>query len=65
MFGTGAHSCIAQQYVQLTMTAMIGIASLEVDWVHHATSRSEEIRVFATLFPMVSCSHTVELVGFD
>jgi hypothetical protein len=37
------------------MAAMIGKASLELDWVHHATSRSEEIRVFATLFPQV-CS---------
>lgn len=54
VFGNGAHDCIARQYVQLTMTAMIGKASLEVDWVHHATSRSEEIKVFATLFPMVS-----------
>ncbi len=54
VFGTGAHNCIAQQYVQLSMVAMVGKASLEVDWVHHATSRSEEIMVFATLFPMVS-----------
>ncbi|KAK0114808.1 hypothetical protein ONS95_014289 [Cadophora gregata] len=55
VFGNGAHDCIARQYVQLTMTAMIGKASLEVDWVHHATSRSEEIKVFATLFPMDKC----------
>jgi C-22 sterol desaturase len=54
VFGAGAHQCIAQEYVQITMTAMIGMASLEIDWVHHATSRSEEIKVFATLFPMVS-----------
>jgi C-22 sterol desaturase len=54
VFGAGPHDCIARQYVQLTMTAMIGMASLEVDWVHHATSRSDEIKVFATLFPMVS-----------
>lgn len=53
VFGAGAHDCLARKYVPLTMAAMIGKASLEVDWVHHATSRSEEIRVFATLFPMV------------
>ena len=53
VFGTGPHNCLAQQYVQLTMTAMIGKAALELDWVHHATKRSEEIKVFATLFPMV------------
>ena len=54
VFGTGPHNCLAQQYVQLTMTAMIGKAALELDWVHHPTARSEEIKVFATLFPMVS-----------
>lgn len=53
VFAAGPHNCIAQQYVQLTMTAMLAKASLEIDWVHYPTSRSEEIKVFATLFPMV------------
>jgi C-22 sterol desaturase len=35
------------------MAHMIGKAVLKLDWVHHATERSEEILVFATLFPMV------------
>ncbi|KAE9366219.1 cytochrome P450 [Stipitochalara longipes BDJ] len=55
VFGTGPHNCLAQQYVQLTMTAMIGKAALELDWVHHPTARSEEIKVFATIFPMDDC----------
>jgi C-22 sterol desaturase len=38
------------------MAGMIGKASLELEWRHVATERSEEIRVFATLFPMVSTS---------
>lgn len=59
VFGAGAHDCLARKYVPLTMAAMIGKASLEIDWVHHATSRSEEIRVFATLFPMVRRTSTV------
>lgn len=53
VFGAGPHDCLARKYVPLTMAHMIGKAALEVDWVHHATKRSEEIRVFATLFPMV------------
>lgn len=53
VFGSGAHDCLARRYVPLTLAHMIGKASLELDWVHHATDRSEEIRVFATLFPMV------------
>lgn len=54
VFGAGPHDCLARKYVPLSMAAMIGKASLELDWKHHATPQSEEIRVFATLFPMVS-----------
>lgn len=57
VFGAGPHECLAKRYVPLTMAAMIGKAALELDWEHHATEKSEEIRVFATLFPMVSISH--------
>jgi C-22 sterol desaturase len=53
VFGAGAHDCLARKYVPLIMAHMIGKAALELDWVHHATEKSEEIRVFATLFPMV------------
>ncbi|KAK2043666.1 cytochrome P450 [Colletotrichum somersetense] len=55
VFGAGPHDCLARRYVPLTMAAMIGKAALEVDWKHHATATSEEIRVFATLFPMDEC----------
>lgn len=54
VFGAGAHDCLARRYVPLTMAAMIGKAALELNWKHVATEKSEEIRVFATLFPMVS-----------
>ena len=65
VFGTGPHVCLAQQYVQLGMTAMIGKAALELDWVHHATGRSEEIKVFATLFPMVGRDQSAVLEDED
>ncbi|KAJ5122679.1 Cytochrome P450 61 [Penicillium atrosanguineum] len=55
VFGAGAHDCLARRYVPLSMAAMIGKAALELDWEHHATPQSEEIRVFATLFPMDGC----------
>jgi C-22 sterol desaturase len=54
VFGAGAHDCLARRYVPLVMAAMIGKAALELEWRHVATERSEEIKVFATLFPMVS-----------
>ncbi|EAU37840.1 cytochrome P450 61 [Aspergillus terreus NIH2624] len=44
VFGAGAHECLAKRYVPLSMAAMIGKAALELDWTHHATERSEEIR---------------------
>lgn len=56
VFGAGPHDCLAKRYVPLSMAGMIGKAALELDWEHHATERSEEIKVFATLFPMVSRS---------
>ena len=55
VFGAGPHDCLARRYVPLTMAAMIGKASLELEWKHHPTPESEKIKVFATLFPQVSC----------
>lgn len=54
VFGTGAHYCLGQTYAQLNLALMIGMASMRLDWVHHPTPKSEEIKVFATIFPMVS-----------
>jgi C-22 sterol desaturase len=53
VFGTGPHYCLGQVYAQLNLALMIGKASLELDWAHHPTPLSEEIKVFATIFPMV------------
>jgi C-22 sterol desaturase len=33
--------------------AMIGKASMEMDWEHTPTPLSEDIKVFATIFPQV------------
>jgi sterol 22-desaturase len=55
VFGTGPHYCLGQTYAQLNLMAMIGKASMHLDWVHHATPISEDIKVFATIFPQVSC----------
>lgn len=67
VFGAGPHDCLAKRYVPLVMAAMVGKAALELDWRHVPTERSEEIRVFATLFPMVSAlcvGCTPTCVGF-
>ena len=54
VFGTGPHYCLGQTYAQLNLMMMIGKASMHLDWKHHVTPRSEDIKVFATIFPMVS-----------
>lgn len=54
VFGTGPHYCLGQHYVQVNLALFLGRASLELDWKHHATPLSEQIKVFATIFPMVS-----------
>ncbi|OOF99026.1 hypothetical protein ASPCADRAFT_204691 [Aspergillus carbonarius ITEM 5010] len=58
VFGTGPHVCIGQHYAQLNLVLLIGMASLLLDWKHHATPLSEEIKVFATIFPMDDCPLT-------
>lgn len=54
VFGTGPHYCIGQNYAMLNLALMVGKASLLLDWKHCATPLSEEIKVFATIFPKVS-----------
>jgi C-22 sterol desaturase len=54
VFGTGPHICIGQTYATLHLMAMVGKASLKLDWRHQATPLSEEISIFATIFPKVS-----------
>ena len=65
VFGTGPHYCLGQTYAQLNLIGMIGKASLVLDWVHKATSKSEDIEVFATLFPQVSSSSPLKMATFQ
>lgn len=58
VFGTGPHYCLGQQFAQLNLALLIGMASLLLEWEHHATPLSEEIKVFATIFPKDDCPLT-------
>jgi len=55
VFGTGPHYCLGQTYATMLLVAMIGKASMVLDWKHQITPKSEEIKVFATIFPMDDC----------
>ena len=58
VFGTGPHYCLGQQYAILNLMALIGKASLMLDWQHEPTAVSEKIKIFATIFPMDDCRLT-------
>ncbi|KAI1457549.1 cytochrome P450 61 [Annulohypoxylon moriforme] len=58
VFGTGPHYCLGQHYAQLNLALMVGKASIQLDWKHHATPESDEIKVFATIFPKDDCPLT-------
>ncbi|KAI1412196.1 cytochrome P450 61 [Hypoxylon sp. FL1857] len=60
VFGTGPHYCLGQHYAQLNLALMIGKASIQLDWKHHATPDSDVIKVFATIFPKDDCPLTFE-----
>lgn len=51
VFGTGPHYCLGQTYAVLNLILMLHKLSAEFDWKHEVTPLSEEIRVFATIFP--------------
>lgn len=55
VFGTGPHICIGQTYATLNLMAMIGKASMFLDWKHEVTPLSEQIKIFATIFPQDDC----------
>ncbi|KAL2218859.1 cytochrome P450 61 [Thermoascus aurantiacus ATCC 26904] len=55
VFGTGPHYCLGQTYAQLNLMALIGKASMFLDWEHFPTPQSEDIKVFATIFPQDDC----------
>jgi C-22 sterol desaturase len=44
VFGSGPHNCIGQQYALLHLTAVLGTASVLMNWEHEVTPLSEKVR---------------------
>ena len=55
VFGTGPHYCIGQNYAILNLMVLIAKASLKLTWTHDITPKSEQIKLFATIFPRDDC----------
>lgn len=51
VFGTGPHVCLGKNYVLMLFTGMLGKFVMNSDLIHHKTPLSEQIKVFATIFP--------------
>lgn len=51
VFGSGPHNCIGQQYALMHLTAVLGSASVTMNWEHEVTPLSEKVEVIATIFP--------------
>lgn len=51
VFGTGPHICLGKTYVLMLFTSMLGKFVMNSDIIHYPTPLSEEIKVFATIFP--------------
>lgn len=51
VFGVGPHLCLGKVYVMMLFTGMLGKFVMNSNMKHHKTALSEEIKVFATIFP--------------
>ncbi|CAK1361478.1 Cytochrome P450 61 [Cercospora beticola] len=52
VFGTGPHYCLGQTYATLNLMLLLHKLTKSYDWTHKITPTSEDIKVFATIFPM-------------
>lgn len=55
VFGAGPHKCIGYDYVYMHMAAVLGTASVKMDWKHKLTPKSDDIKIIATIFPEDDC----------
>ncbi|ORY74124.1 cytochrome P450 [Protomyces lactucae-debilis] len=51
VFGVGPHHCLGQAYAMEHLALAAGLACLKFDLTHHKTEVSENIKIFATIFP--------------
>ena len=51
VFGSGPHNCIGKEYAMQHLIAVMGNASVLLNWEHKRTELSEKVMVIATIYP--------------
>ncbi|KAI8334274.1 cytochrome P450 [Chlamydoabsidia padenii] len=55
VFGNGPHHCLGKEYAVMHLMATMAQASLQLDWTHYRTDKSDDISIFATIYPQDGC----------
>ncbi|KJE88501.1 cytochrome P450 sterol C-22 desaturase [Capsaspora owczarzaki ATCC 30864] len=51
VFGHGTHLCLGREYAVSHLLAFMAYISMRCDWKHNRTAESDDITVFATIYP--------------
>lgn len=55
VFGNGPHHCLGKEYAILHLMSTIAQATRRLEFKHYRTSKSDDIRIFATTYPEDEC----------
>ncbi|KAI7868124.1 cytochrome P450 [Spinellus fusiger] len=60
VFGNGPHHCLGKEYAIMHLMATLAEASLKLNWTHYRTEKSDDISIFATIYPQDGCIMSFE-----
>jgi C-22 sterol desaturase len=55
VFGNGPHHCLGKEYAIMHLMALVAESSLKLEWTHTRTEKSDDISIFATIYPQDGC----------
>ncbi|KAL0096178.1 cytochrome P450 CYP61 [Phycomyces blakesleeanus] len=60
VFGNGPHHCLGKEYAVMHLMATLAEACMVLDWTHYRTDKSDDISIFATIYPQDGCIMSFE-----